>query len=207
MATVPTAPVDESVTNDALEMGWRTLAAAGAIVATLGALAIIFPLATGLSLTLVFGFLLVIAGVAHGGHAVAARSWRGMLWQTALAAVSIIAGVLVLANPAIGLASLTVLLVAYLIVDGVAELAVATRMASGRGRQSIAVSGILSLALGGLLWAGFPGSAAWALGVVVGVSLLATGVSMLLVASGGRAVLTEFDNADLEIPGEEQRTG
>lgn len=205
MATVPTTPVDESITIDALEMGWRTLAAAGGIIATVGGLAIIFPLATGLSLTLVFGFLLVLAGVTHGGHAVAARSWRGMLWQTALAAVSIFAGLLVLANPAIGLTSLTLLLVAYLIVNGVVELAVATRMVSGRGRQSIALSGILSLALGGLLWAGFPGTAAWALGVVVGVSLLATGISMLLVASGGRAILSEYNAGELEMLTEDQR--
>lgn len=88
-----------------------------------------------------------------------------------------------------GLASLTLLLIAYLLVEGIAELVVAARMA-GAGRGWIAGSDALSLVLGLALWAGFPADAGWVLGVFVGASLLATGLSMLLVAYGGRTAET-----------------
>ncbi len=169
-----------------LQKGWRTLAIAGGVVALLGLLAILLPFATGLAITFLVGALLVVGGIVHAGHAFTARGWRGSLWQLALAAVSIGAGLLLLVNPALGLLSLTMLVVAYLFVDGIAELGVSLRMAGEPGRAWIAVSGALSLALAGLLWAGFPATAAWAIGLFVGISLLTTGLSMAAVAYGGR---------------------
>lgn len=161
--------------------GRRPLAIAGIVVGAIGLLAIVAPFLAGISLTYAIGALLVAGGVVNAFHASSARGWRGTAWQFALAAVSVLAGLLVLANPVVGLASLTLLLIAYLLVDGVAELAAAARMA-GPGRGWIAASGAFSLVLGALLWAGFPADAAWVLGVFVGASLLATGLSMVLVA-------------------------
>nr|WP_114577063.1 DUF308 domain-containing protein [Saliphagus sp. LR7] len=163
----------------------RPLAIAGIVLGAIGVLAIIAPFLAGISIAYAIGALLVVSGVVNAAHAVTAGSWRGRLWQVALSAVSLIAGLLVLANPVVGVASLTLLLIAYLVVDGVAELVVAARMA-GAGRGWIAASGALSLILGLALWAGFPADAGWVLGVFVGASLLATGISMLLVAYGGR---------------------
>ncbi|WP_394741369.1 HdeD family acid-resistance protein [Natronococcus roseus] len=169
-----------------LQKGWRTLAIAGGVVALLGLLAILLPFATGLAITFVVGALLVVGGIVHAGHAFTARGWRGSLWQLALAAVSIGAGLLLLVNPILGLLSLTMLVVAYLLVDGLAELGVSLRMAGEPGRAWIAASGVLSLVLAGLLWAGFPATAAWVIGLLVGISLLTTGVSMAAVAYSGR---------------------
>lgn len=169
-----------------LQQGWRTLAIAGVVVALLGSLAILLPLATGIAITYLVGALLVGGGIVHAGHAFTARGWRGSLWQLALAAVSIGAGLLLFVNPALGLLSLTLLVVAYLLVDGIAELGMSLRMAGEPGRAWIAVSGALSLVLAGLLWAGFPATAAWAIGLLVGISLVTTGLSMVAVAYGGR---------------------
>lgn len=171
-----------------LEQGWRTLALAGAIVAILGLLAMAIPVATGIAITYVVGAMLVLGGVVHGAHAYTARGWRGTTWQVVLAAVSIAAGILLLVNPIIGLLSLTLLAIAYLIVDGVAELGTSLRMESGSGRGWIAASGALSLVLALFLWAGFPVTAAWFVGFVVGASLLFTGLSMVGVAYGGRGL-------------------
>lgn len=171
-----------------LARGWRTLAIAGGVVGLLGLLAIAFPIVTGLSMMVGLGALLVLSGVVHAAHAVTARGWIGSLWQVALAAVSIVAGIVLLANPVVGLVSLTLLLVAYLLADGVAELWMAMRMADQPGRLSIAASGVLSFVLAGLLWAGFPADASWAIGLIVGVSLLVTGLSMGVVAVTGRNV-------------------
>lgn len=170
-----------------LEKGWRTLAMAGGVIGLVGILAIAFPLATGLSITYGIGLLLVVGGVVHGAHAFTARGWRGSLWQLTLGAVSVIAGLILLANPILGLASLTLLVIAYLLVDGVAELVVSYRMAGQAGRGWVAVSGAISLVLAAALWAGFPADAAWAVGLLVGVSLFVTGTSMVLVAFAGRS--------------------
>ncbi len=164
----------------------RPLAIAGGVVGLLGILAIAFPLATGISLTYLLGALLVLSGIVNGAHAFTVRGWSGSLWQVTLGVVSVLAGALLLVNPLIGLATLTLLVIAYLLVDGVAELLVSLRMAGEEGRNWIAASGVVSLALGVLLWAGFPTTAAWAIGLFVGASLLVTGTSMVAVAMTGR---------------------
>ncbi|ELY99243.1 HdeD family acid-resistance protein [Natrialba asiatica] len=180
-----TVSTDDSYSYS-LKRGWRTLAIAGAVVGLLGLFAIAFPLATGISATLALGALLALSGIVHGAHAVTARGWSGSLWQLALGIVAVVAGVLLLANPVIGLLTLTILAIAYLLADGIAELWMSMRMADQPGRMSVAASGVLSLALAVLLWAGFPADAAWAIGLLVGVSLFMTGLSMGIVAISGR---------------------
>ena len=179
--------------------GWRTLALAGGAVVVLGALAIALPFATGVAITYVIGALLVLGGLVHAGHAFTGRGWKRSLWQGTLAAVSIVAGVVLLTNPIVGLVSLTLLVIAYLLVDGIAELWLSLRMGSESGRGWIAASGVVSLVLAGILWAGFPVDALWVVGVVVGASLLATGLSMIAVANVGRQA------DDVASPGAEPR--
>lgn len=165
---------------------WRSLALAGGIIAAIGFLAIVLPFATGIALTYVIGALLILSGIAHTGHAYAARGWKGSVWQASLAVVSILAGIVFLANPVVGLLSLTLLVIAFLFVDGMAELGTSLRMAGEPGRGWIAASGVLSLVLAIFLWSGFPVDAVWVVGLVVGVSLFTTGLSMIAVAYDGR---------------------
>ncbi len=183
--TTAETPVGESYSGT-LEASWRQLALAGGVIMLLGLLAITFPFLTGLSLTLVLGVLLIVSGIVHGAHAFTVRGWRGSLWQLSLAVLSVIAGIVVLTTPVVGLVTLTLLVIAYLLVDGIVEGAMALRMAGQPGRGSIAVSAIVSLLLAGVLWSGFPTTAAWAIGVLVGVSLLVTGLSMVVVAYSSR---------------------
>ncbi|RQG95315.1 HdeD family acid-resistance protein [Natrarchaeobius oligotrophus] len=181
---------DVTITDESreysLEHGWRTLAIAGGAIGLLGLIAIAFPFVAGLSVAIGLGALLVVAGIVHGVHAFTARGWKGSLWQLALAAVSIVAGAMLLVNPVVGLATLTILAIAYLLVDAVVELWMSMRMTTRSGRASVAASGLLSLVLAGLLWIGFPADATWAIGVLVGVGLFVTGLSMGVVAITGR---------------------
>ncbi len=182
---------DEEYAAYSLQKGWRTLAIAGGVIALIGVLAIAFPFVTGISMTYLLGALLLVGGIVHGVHAFSARGWKGSLWQVTLGVVSVLAGLLLLANPVLGLASLTLLVIAYLLVDGIAELGLSLRMGAQKGRGWIAASGAISLVLAGLLWLGFPADAMWAVGLLVGVSLLATGISMVFVAAAGRGVEEE----------------
>ncbi|EMA31101.1 HdeD family acid-resistance protein [Halobiforma nitratireducens] len=197
MSPILTSTSTADPTNYSLERGWRTLAIAGGVVGLLGLLAIAAPFVTGVSVTLLLGAVLVAGGIVHGAHAVTARGWRGQLWQATLGVVSIVAGLILLANPVLGLASLTVLAIAYLLVDGVAELWLGVRsgMADQPGRRAIAASGALSVVLAVLLWAAFPADAAWAVGTLVGVALFVTGISMAAVAVAGRDAAAKTPSA------------
>ncbi|WP_255170486.1 HdeD family acid-resistance protein [Natrononativus amylolyticus] len=183
MTTVTTTP---EATDEYPKTGWRTLALAGGVVGLVGILAIAFPFATGVSMSYLLGALLVVSGIVHGVHAFSAGSWRGSLWQVVLGVIGVLAGIVLLVNPIVGLVTLTLLLIAYLLVDGFAELWMSVRMAGQRGRGWIAASGAISLILAGFLWIGFPADAVWAIGLLVGISLLTTGLSMVAVAFAGR---------------------
>ncbi|WP_049908059.1 HdeD family acid-resistance protein [Natrinema pallidum] len=169
-----------------LENDWRTLAIAGGIIGLIGLFAMAVPAVTGLSISLALGVLLVAGGVVHGVHAFAARGWHRSSWQVVLALVSVLAGLAVLAAPVVALVTLTLALVAYLAVHGFAELATAMRMPQSTGRTSVAISGGIAIVLAGFLWVGFPATAAWAIGLLVGANLLVSGLSMMTVAVAAR---------------------
>lgn len=180
--------VDSTPETYSLEQGWKTLALAGGAIAILGLIAMLLPFATGIALSYLLGVVLVVSAVVHGYHAFGARGWTGRAWQLTLGVVSAVAGIAVIVNPIIGLMTLTLLAIAYLIVDGIAELATGFHMEPDSGRGWVGASGVISLVLAGLLWGGFPVDALWFVGVAVGLSLLLTGFSMVAVAYTGRRV-------------------
>jgi uncharacterized membrane protein HdeD (DUF308 family) len=176
---------DGSVETPGLEATGRSLEIAGVLVGLLGVLGVLFPYAAGVSISLLLGVTLVAGALVHVANAFRTRGWKGFAGQVLLAVVYAVAGVGLLANPTLGVTTLTVLLIAFLLVSGVFEVAVGIQL-RGDPRWGVAVaSGALSVVLGVLLWAGFPGTAAWALGLVVGLSLLSTGLSMIFI---GRSV-------------------
>lgn len=187
--------IDSSEDGDeyVLETDWQLIGITGAVVALLGVLAIAFPLATGLSVTLVLGALLLVGGIVHGITAFSNRGWGGTIWQLALAVVAVVAGISLLVNPVVGLASLTLLAIGYLLADGIVELVASVRIDGRSERVAAAVSGVLSLVIAGLLWAGYPADAAWAIGLLVGVSLFVTGISMMVVSMSGRRTSRELE--------------
>ncbi len=167
------------------------LLSVGAILAVLGVAAIFFPFVTGVALSVLIGAALLIGAGLHAVHAFSAGDWKGVLWQVLLAVVYAVAGVSLVFDPIRGLATLTLLLIAYLAINGVVELVMGFVLRPERNWAWVAVSGVVSLVLAGLLWAGWPASAGWALGLLFGVSLLTSGLSMVGLAMGGRRVASE----------------
>lgn len=191
---------ESSVDPFPLDVDWQLVGITGGVIALLGALAIAFPFVTGLSMTYLLGTLLVASGIVHAITAHANRGWSGTLWQVVLAGVTVVAGLLLLANPILGLTTLTLLIIAFLAVDGLTELAASVRMREHDGMAYIAASGIISLVLAGLLWAGFPADATWAIGVLLGVNLLMTGFSMVLVSMTGRRAARDVERGVADSP-------
>lgn len=178
--------------QNTLRDDWRTLMGVGAVIAILGVLAILFPYFTGISLSFLLGILLLLGAVAHAAQVFQARTWKGILWQGLLIIVYGFAGLSLLVNPIVGLTTLTILLIAYFLVDGVVEIIMGFQLRGEGGWGWVVASGVVSLLLAWLLWAGWPATAAWAVGLLFGVALLSSGISLMLVAWGGRQAVEEM---------------
>ncbi len=176
----------EGMNMNSASGAWRPLLIAGAILAVLGVLAIAFPFATGIGVELAIGGLLVVGGIVHGWHAFGARGWTGFLGGVALAALYLIAGLVVLANPVLGMVTLTLLVGAFFLVDAIVELYMGFRVRPEANWTGLLASGVLSLVLAGLILIGWPATVAWTIGLLVGINLLTTGLAMAAIAMGGR---------------------
>ncbi len=160
--------------------GW--FIALGAALMTLGVLAIAVPFAATLVSTIFLGWLLILSGIAEGVHAVRARAWQGFPWAVLSAALGVAAGILLLAFPIVGTLTLTLVLAGYFTAQGILKV---VRAVQHRGMERwgfLLFDGLVTLALGILIWMLWPASSVWLLGLLVGVHLLVGGVSMLVLA-------------------------
>lgn len=173
-----------SVDIEPNSIGGRSATAAGVIIAILGLLAVVFPLITGISVSILLGAVLVVGALVHAANAFSAGTLGNVLGQAILAVLYGFAGIAFIANPVVGLATLTLLAIAFFLADGLVEIAWGLRSRGQPGTTWLLASGGISLLLAGFLWLGFPSSAGWAIGVLLGVNLLVTGVSMILVGRG-----------------------
>lgn len=167
---------------------WRLLLAEGIILVLLGVAAILLPPIAGLAITILVGWLFLIGGVVGIVATLSARHAPGFGWSLLSAIVALLAGGVLLWNPLQGLLTLTYVLIAYFIVDGVVMIAYAIahrRELSGRW-EWLMVNGVIDLVLAVLIIGGLPGSFAWALGLLVGIDLVFGGCSLIAMALAAR---------------------
>lgn len=198
MSTESTQMTSEVPTE--LEQNWRYLMGGGILIALLGIFAIFTPFVTGVALSIMLGAILVVGGLIHVADAFSARGLKGSLWQLVLALVYAAAGIALLANPVVGLTTLTLLVIGYFLAGGIVEVIMGLRMRGQPRWGWIVASGVVSLLLAGLLWIDFPSSALWAVGLLFGVSLLSSGISLIGIAMTGRRATSMG-----EAPGAESR--
>jgi uncharacterized membrane protein HdeD (DUF308 family) len=149
------------------------------VALALGVLALLSPFYAGIAATLVLGANFLIGGVLEAFAAFRAQRWAGTLGLILLAAISILAGLFIIGNPVIGLATITLVCIAAMFVAGIGKLFWAFKVPTGSGRWLLIVSGILSILVAAMLYTSFPFSAAWAFGVLVGVNLIGEGATLL----------------------------
>ena len=162
--------------------------AVGIALIVLGALAIFLPLVAGLVTTLLLGWLLVLGGIVEGIHGFSNRRWGGSGWAIVSALVYVVAGALVIAFPVRSKLMLTLILAGFLVADGVLKILRALQHRALPSWGWLLFDGILALVLGLLLWLHWPSTAAWAIGLLVGVDLVSNGASMLLIGLGAGQV-------------------
>jgi uncharacterized membrane protein HdeD (DUF308 family) len=143
------------------DRGW--FRALGVSWIVLGVLSILVPMAAGLTVELIVALFLLLGGVAHGLHAFRVRPWPGAALALVWALLNVLAGAVLLARPAAGVLTLTVVLAAFLLAEGVAKSILAFRIRPDPSWRGFLLSGGLGVALGLLLWTGLPGTAGWAI--------------------------------------------
>jgi uncharacterized membrane protein HdeD (DUF308 family) len=171
----------------AVRRHWKLFLFEGIALLVLGLLAVMAPAIASVAATVFFGWILLVSGVAGLLTTFRGRQLPGFGWALLSALVGIVAGALLLIWPLQGTLSLTAVLIAFLWIEGVVTImyALEHRTASGRWHWMLA-SGILDLGLGMLLLAGLPGTALWALGLIVGINLLFGGWALILMALHAR---------------------
>jgi uncharacterized membrane protein HdeD (DUF308 family) len=158
----------------------------GVLTIVLGVFAMGAPLVTGLALALMIGISLVAAGLMQSIYAFQAGSIGKGVLRLLFGGVTVLAGLSIIGQPGIALATLTLILAIYFVVDGVTTLIASTAVAGGQGKGLIIFNGIVTLALGIMIWRGWPVSGAWAIGILVGIRLIFSGMTMMALGAVGR---------------------
>jgi uncharacterized membrane protein HdeD (DUF308 family) len=167
---------------------WGMFLAEGIILVLLGLIAMTVPLFAGVVATLILGWLFVIAGGIGLIFTLRARSAPGFVWSLLSAGVALLAGLLLVLHPLQGLITLTFVLTAYFLADGIFIIALALahrRELSGRWEWML-VNGVIDLVLAGLIISGMPGSFVWVLGLLLGIDLVFGGISLIALAMEAR---------------------
>jgi uncharacterized membrane protein HdeD (DUF308 family) len=176
--------------GDTLRAHWRLYVFQGVLMIILGVLAVAAPAFATLTVDIYVGWLFLISGVLGLIAMFSARNVPGFLWTLVTALLSIVVGGVLLWKPVEGALSLTIVLTAFFIVEGLFQAAAALiyRDAIPSTWGWLLASGIADLALAAIIIAGWPGTAAWTLGLLVGVNLLTTGWAVVMVALGARDI-------------------
>ncbi|MCK1721808.1 HdeD family acid-resistance protein [Bradyrhizobium sp. 141] len=187
-----TSPEDfsrlQSVMSQTVKAHWKAFLFEGILLVVLGIAALILPPLASLAIAIFLGWMFLISGI--GGLIVTywARSTPGFWWSLISAALAVLAGMLLLARPMQAVLTLTIVLGAYFLAEGVATIMYALehrRELSGRWSWLL-ISGLVDIAISFMVITGLPSSAEWAIGVLVGINLLFGGASLIGMALAAR---------------------
>jgi uncharacterized membrane protein HdeD (DUF308 family) len=182
------ADLDPQSVANTLQAHWKLFLTEGIVLFILGLLAIIVPPIATIAVEVLIGWLLLMSGVVGLIATLRMRNAPGRGWSLASAVLGIVAGIVLLAWPLSGAVSLTMILTVFLVLEGVVSILYALehkRELSGRWGAML-FSGVVDLLLAGIIFAGLPGTAAWAIGLLVGINLVFGGSALIAMALHAR---------------------
>lgn len=164
--------------------GWYM--ATAVLFILLGAFAIVEPAAAGLGVTVLVGSMLIFGGVAHLIGACAGGAAKEIIFQIAVGVAYLVAGRYSLTHPHLAVGTLTLLLGAVILIGGVVEISSYSRLSTREASGWILLNAIVTFLLGGMILLHWPSSSMWAIGILVGLTLLMTGMTRLIFALAAR---------------------
>ena len=165
---------------------WGWFLVLGILLIGVGVAAIVFPLLSTIATKIALGWLFLVAGAVIVVHAFSIKQWRGFILGLLVGALYVVAGGWLAFYPLTGIITLTILLAALFLAEGVLEVIMAVRVRPHEGWGWLMLSGLVAIAVGVMIAAELPTSAAWAVGLLTGINLLSSGVSFVVLALAGR---------------------
>jgi uncharacterized membrane protein HdeD (DUF308 family) len=162
--------------------GW--FIALGVVLIVVGVVSMGAPFATTIVAKVFLGWLFLVAGISQATHAFFAQGWRGFVGDLLIGLLYTVVGVWLTFFPLAGIIGLTVLLAATFVIEGFLKFQIGLKIRPTNGWLWIIISGLIAIAAGILLVMGLPSTATWAIGLLVGVNILMSGVAFLLLAFG-----------------------
>ena len=177
--------------RETVSINWHLFAAQGVVMTVIGILAMVWPQISTVAVDLYVGWMFFISGAVGVLGMFFAPTVSTFLWSLLTSALSLLVGVLLLWHPVEGAASLTLVLIAFFLVEGVFHivLSFSYRNAFPASWGWMLISGITDLILVAIIMKGWPTSASWALGLIVGANLITSGLAILMVALAARRIV------------------
>lgn len=168
---------------------WKLFLAQGILMMVLGFLAVAEPNIATVAVGIFVGWLFFVGGIFRAASVWHSRHAPGFAWSMLTAILSIALGLILILRPLAGVLTLTMVLVAFFIIEGVASIVGAIEHRQHlRSWGWVLFSGIVDLFLAFLIWDGWPSSADWAIGLLVGINMLFFGLSLVMTALAARVM-------------------
>jgi uncharacterized membrane protein HdeD (DUF308 family) len=167
---------------------WKAFLFEGILLAILGLAAMVVPLLASLAVAIFLGWMFLISGVAGLALTFWARQMPGFWWSLFSAALAVLAGLVLLARPVQGVLTLTIIVGAYFLAEGVTSImyALQHRRELSERWSWMVFAGLMDILIAAMIIAGLPGSAEWAIGLLVGINLLFGGAALIGMALAAR---------------------
>lgn len=163
----------------------------GVILLIAGTLAIFSPFVAGVSITLLVGMMLAVSGIGQCFLAFKTGAFGRGLMVFVVGVLMTITGFYMMNQPIAGLATLTIILMSYLLATGALEIIVAFQLKPADGWGLQLFNGIVALLLGIMLWRQFPLSGAWAIGVLFGIKMIFSGLAFVIIGRNVKKMAAE----------------
>ena len=154
-----------------------------------GLFAILVPSISGIAITLVFGWAMVFSGITHFIFAFKTHTTGGRIWELLVGAVYVFTGFVLLLHPLDSLLVLTLVLAYYLFFEAIVEVIQYFQLRPRHGAVWLLVDGIITFILAVMIWRAWPVSSVWVIGTLVGISMLFSGFSRLMLSLAAKRVL------------------
>ena len=154
----------------------------GIAITILGLLAIALPAMFTLGISLLIGAILIVSGIFEAARAFQTQGIPGFIFSLLTGLIYFVIGFLLLSSPVRGALALTLLLTAYFILSGIAKIAWGIKLHPLAGWVWLVLSGIVALVMAGIIISGWPQTALWVIGLLVGIDLVFFGITLIALA-------------------------
>src|SRR5580698_6963541 len=151
----------------------------GVLLVVFGFIAIGAPFLAAVAVSAVVAWLIVLAGIVHVAVAFHSHGAGSVIWKLLVGLAYLVFGGYMLVHPVLGVAALTLVLAALFVIEGVLNVVLFFKMRPLHGSAWLLIDGLVTLGLGGLIYAQWPSSSVWAIGILVGVSLMISGATRI----------------------------